>query len=201
MLQDLPFDKQSIHDIRLRFKVPDIWNVFSMNPKFNSNAKSQDIVVPTWNKNKSLVRTLIHKTDTVSVIISCSLQPIPLDANGIIYFFNLLTRVEEKLQTLLDNSILIALDQKCDTIPQYGKWIITMWHFGRDSLSQYSGEKFSVTVENAQRILTRIYAKDLNGKNRIRIERQEYPRKTVLEAVNEKLGNDSSEDQCAGYVS
>ena len=62
-----------------------------------------------------------------------------------------------------------------------------MWHFGRDALIESSGEKFSITAEQAEHILTRIYVKSIDGKNRIRIERQEYPKETVLDAIEEKL--------------
>lgn len=82
MLQEIPFEKQSIHDIRLGFKVPKIWQIFSVDPNFHRNKRSQHITIPTWNKNNALIRTVIHKTDAVSVIIGCSLKPIPLDANG-----------------------------------------------------------------------------------------------------------------------
>lgn len=188
MLQDLPFDKQSIHDIHLRFKVPNIWQILSGCPNFPRNKRSQDIEIPTWNKNNFLIRVIIHKTDTVSVTIGCSLEPITLDANGIISFFNLLVRVEERLQTILDNSTAINCNEKCITIPEYGSWIVTMWHFGRDASVEYTGERYCITIENLQHILTRIYIKDFNGKNRIRIERQEYPKKTLIETIEEKLG-------------
>ena len=39
MLQELPLDKQSIHDVRLKFKVSDIWEIFSINPKFPANTR------------------------------------------------------------------------------------------------------------------------------------------------------------------
>jgi hypothetical protein len=37
-------------------------------------------------------------------------------------------------------------------------------------------------------ILTRINSKYFDGKRRIRIERQKYPTKTVLDAIEKKLG-------------
>lgn len=135
-----------------------------------------------------LIRIIIHKTDTVSVTIGCSLQPIPLDANGIIDFFNLLVRVEEKLQSIVDNSGLVNDDKKYISIPEYSQWIVTMWHFGRDASVEYTGERFCISVEKLQHVLTRIYVKDFNGNNRIRIERQEYPKKTLIDAIEEKLG-------------
>ena len=187
MLQELPFEKQSIHDIRLRFKVLNIWKMFSDNPNFATNGRSKDILIPSWARDKVIVRVIIHKTDTVSVIIGCTLHPIPLDINGIIHFFNLLVRVEEKLQTVLDNSTPINYDIKNDSIPEYKSWIVTMWHFGRDALVGFTDKKFCVTLEKAQHILTRLYVKDFKGKNKVRIEKQEYPKKTVLEAIEDKL--------------
>jgi hypothetical protein len=184
-LRDLPFDKQSIHDIRLRFKVPGIWKVLSINPDFHVNERSKDIAIPSWIKDHIIVRIMIHRTDTVSVIIGCSVWPIQLDANGIIRFFNLLVRVEEKLQTVLDNSPINS--NESENIPDYKSWIVTMWHFGRDSLVEYTNEKCCISIGSAQHMLTRLYVKDFNGKNRVRIEKQEYPKKTVLDAIEEKL--------------
>lgn len=63
-----------------------------------------------------------------------------------------------------------------------------MWHFGRDATVEYMGERFCISVEKLQHVLTRIYVKDFNGKNRIRVERQEYPKKTLIDAIEEKLG-------------
>jgi hypothetical protein len=188
MLQNLPLGKQSIHDIRLRFKVADIWKLFSLNPDYHINEKSKDISIPTWNKNNALVRTTIHKTDTVSVIIGCSLEPIPLDVNGIIRFFNLLVRVEENLQNIL-NSYVPIKSRGTSSIPEYRTWITTMWHFGRDALAEFNGEKFCITLKMAQHILIRLYAKDFNGKSRIRIERQEYPNTKLVDTLNSILDN------------
>ena len=189
ILKDLPFDKQSIHDVRLVFKAPKIWQTVSFNPDFHKNNRSQDIIIPVWSKNNALIKTVIHKTDTVSVTIACSLQPIILDGNGIINFFNLLARIEEKLQFVLDNSDKVNTTKKQVSIPDYDQWIVTMWHFGRDASIEYTGEKFGISALNLQHILTRIYVKDFNGKSRIRIERQEYPKETVIDAINEKLGD------------
>lgn len=45
---------------------------------------------------------------------------------------------------------------------------------------EWSG-KSEKNTENAQHILTRLYVKDFEGKNRVRIERKEYPKKTLIE--------------------
>ena len=61
-----------------------------------------------------------------------------------------------------------------------------MWHFGPDSLSEYTGEKFQMTWEDGEHALLRIYSKDMNG-IRIGKERQEYPVVTLDVAIHEKL--------------
>jgi hypothetical protein len=43
-----------------------------------------------------------------------------------------------------------------------------MWHFGSDSLNEYTGERFESTWEDGENALLRIYTKDLNGGTRIR---------------------------------
>ena len=63
-----------------------------------------------------------------------------------------------------------------------------MWHFGNDALTEYSGEKFSVTWETAEDALVRAYSKVMNdNKTRIRLERQEYPKATLADMIEQKL--------------
>jgi hypothetical protein len=65
-----------------------------------------------------------------------------------------------------------------------------MWHFGVDGLTEYTGEKFSCTWEEGQNALIRAYTKDFrNGKTHIRLERQEYPSKSLAYAIEEKLNS------------
>ena len=62
-----------------------------------------------------------------------------------------------------------------------------MWHFGTDSLSEYTGEKFEMTWEDGEHALLRIYSKDMKDGIRIRKERQEYPGIRLDAAIHEKL--------------
>jgi hypothetical protein len=74
-------------------------------------------------------------------------------------------------------------------LPNHNSWIVTMWHFGTDSLNEYTGEKFEMTWENGEHALLRIYSKDMKEGNGIRIrkERQEYPGVRLDVAIHEKL--------------
>jgi hypothetical protein len=210
MIQNLPLDKNSLHDIRLRFEVKDIWKYLSFyHPELFIRQSSNDILIPTWNSDDLLVRVTIHRTDTVSVSVGCALVPVAADINGVIRLSNALTRVEERLNELLKNaganigrlsndgnSSLVAAnignsrkDQYPDSlVPNHDLWIVTMWHFGADSLVEYSAAKFHVAWEVGKYALVRAYTKTMKDKKiRIRLERQEYPNKTLSEAIEEKL--------------
>jgi hypothetical protein len=70
-----------------------------------------------------------------------------------------------------------------------------MWHFGADASIEYTGERFCTSWEVAQHVLIRAYSKQVSIDTRkgkksrsvIRLERQEYPRKTLDAAIAEKL--------------
>lgn len=73
------------------------------------------------------------------------------------------------------------------SIPDYGKWIINRWDFGRDSLQTYTGKNYEITVENISNVFSRIYTKQFNKQKKIRLEVVEAPMKSVTEAIQEKL--------------
>ena len=68
---------------------------------------------------------------------------------------------------------------------------MTMWHVGFDSIERYADERFEVACEDFQGEWFRAYSKQFqdedNGNYAIRIERQEYPRKSVRQAVEDKM--------------
>jgi hypothetical protein len=202
----LPTERAALHDIRLKFKVPNIWNTLSSTHyEFPTNQNSKDICIPTWKIDDLLVRVVIHKTDTISVTIACSLTPIPVSVGGIIHLSTTLTRVEERLAILpINNSCGSDTQGVVDTsstiysrsdrqlrIPDHRLWLVTMWHFGADALVEYAGEKFEFTWEDSKHILIRAYTKTMKDrKTRIRLERQEYPNKTFPEIIEQKLSEE-----------
>lgn len=236
MIQNLPLDKKSIHDIRLKFRVKGLWLLLSSSSSssvivdkakkreqqehnnenknikkqnhhhLSINSKNKDITLPTWHMLRDLlVKVTVHKTDTISVIVACSVNPITLDIQGIIKLTEALSRTEERISQLYHslpngNDTIITDTNTHNTvyqIPHYTTWNVTMWHFGADSLIQFTGEKFSITFQDGRNVLLRIYSKERQqpkrkrGKRsndtRIRIERQEYPNKSVEDAINERL--------------
>jgi hypothetical protein len=182
-IEQLPMGDKSIHDIHMKFQVPDIWKIVSLNKKYPVNPYSKDIRLEPLITDNMKIQTTIHHTDTVSVVVGCSRYPVVLeDFYGIIRLSNALTRVEERTSRVLDES-----GEKLEggyeriPIPSNERWLITLWHFGRDTQVEYRGKGFSLTWGYGREALYRIYTKELNGKIIVRSEKQE--------SLNKKVGS------------
>ena len=68
-------------------------------------------------------------------------------------------------------------------IPHVVDWIITQWHYGKDSLKEISGASLNVTFETWSKTLGRIYVK--SELKRIRVEEIQSPRKPIQELFEE----------------
>jgi hypothetical protein len=182
-IDNLPADKHALHDIRFRFKVDNIWTVISINhPELKPNEVSKDISLDPLLTHDLTIKTTIHHTDTVSVIVACSLIPVAADLKGLVRLSNALTRIEERLLRYIE---CVPPSLSLSPIPEHDSWTVTMWHFGFDSPSEYTGEEFEVAWEDGEDELMRLYTKDMSGVTRIRRERQEYPNKRFDEAISE----------------
>jgi len=194
---DLPLGKNALHDIHLRFNVGDIWSLLSVTGSFKINSFSKDIRLPPWVIRGLSINTMIHHSDTVSVVVAGSYHPIAVDFNGIIRLSNALTSVEERLSNLIRESSMSSTAGKQNDahllVPDHMGWIVTMWHFGVDGLTEFTGERFECMWEVGQNALIRAYDKDFrNGRRHIRLEKQEYPRKSLACAIEEKLNSTST---------
>jgi hypothetical protein len=194
IIKDLPLEKNSVHDIRLKFQVPEIYHVaisqttHSLLYDYSINPINKDISLPVWQIENLDVKVVIHKTDTVSVIVGCSYSPIAVDVAGIIRLTNALAVVRERLSTVLSQDC--GNSSKVDKVPDHVEWIVTMWHFGADASVEYTGERFSTTWGIAQDAIIRVYSKTMkDNKTRIRLERQEYPRTTLALALEQKINH------------
>jgi hypothetical protein len=202
-VESLPMDKPGVHNIRLRFTSKGLWKIiplYSDSDHFIKNVdmkSNRDIVLYDMDFKDHLIKTTIHKTDTVEVIVACSENQILLDLLGLARLNSSLTRIEERLQRVIDEYLKLnlrsniassSLEAKCP-IPDHMSWTVTMWHFGRDSLIAYRGEMFEITWRDALGVFNRIYSKEFRNKKKvlIRKEIQEYPNKPLCEAFLEKM--------------
>ena len=85
--------------------------------------------------------------------------------------------IRRRLKQLLNNSSI--------NLPHYKDWTITLWHIGKDSLSEYSKEMFHCKWDLAEKMSLRIYSKEMQrGTKKVRIEVQQNPNISI-----EKLQN------------
>jgi hypothetical protein len=182
-IQNLPPEKRALHDIHLKFTVPDIWTILASSKKYIPNPVSKDISLPHIITNNHLkVHTIVHKTDTVTVSIACSFAPVATDTDGLIRLSNALTRVEERTSRMVDEcGNMLPGGYESIPIPEHDKWTVTLWHFGTDSL-KYKEDNSCMTWQERQNILGRIYTK----KRKKRIEIQERPNKPYTDALRDK---------------
>ena len=135
------------------------------------------------------------------MIVACTINPIPIDMFGFVKLSSSLARVEDRLQLLVNEynaaSIQSGRQQYLSLklkskIPNHMSWIVKMWHFGRDVLTSYSGEKFDMSWEDRLNIFHHIYSKEYGKKRmKIRNEIKEYPNKSLEYAVMDKSYNKS----------
>jgi hypothetical protein len=204
-------DKPGIHDIRLRFECKGLWAILPLysnsdNLIENIDLKSnRDITLYDIDLKEFVIKTTIHKTDTVSVAIACSESPIPLNLEGLAKATSGLTRVEERLQRVVDECIKQNLKSwkvssstliSKTPIPNHMTWIVTMWHFGQDSLTEYTGERFEISWGDGLKLF-RVYSKDYKNKEKMRIrkETQEYPNNPLKEAFMDKISEEDGDHE------
>jgi hypothetical protein len=143
-LCNMPMDKPDIHDIRLKFSLKGLWPILSSSSirliknkdeRFNKDIILKDIIHEDCN-----IKSTIHHTNTASIVVACTDNPIPIDYGGTLKLTTGLARVEERLQTIIDET----LHDKKYLVPPHMSWIVNMWHFNPDSLAEYSGERFEM---------------------------------------------------------
>jgi hypothetical protein len=199
-IHKLPPEKRALHDIHLKFQVPDIWTILASSKKYGQNSVSKDIsLLPIITDDHLKIHTIVHKTNTVTVSVACSFAPVVTDTDGLIRLSNALTRVEERTSRIVDEcGSLLPGGYESISIPEHGKWIVTLWHFGTDSQNykELIEGKYCITWQEGQNVLGRIY----NKKRRKRSELQERPNKPYADAIRDKI-HDSSTNHVRDLIS
>lgn len=212
-----PFDRAAVHDIHLKLTVVGLWSILSKNivtsrtgangnriRNVNRNSGSlciletdpysKDIRLERRSINELDIQVTVHHTDIVTVIIGCSFAPIVVDEIGVIRLSDALAKIEEGLSQLIKQC---GTDAECNTdnennariyVPNHMSWIVTRWDFGVDGLVTYTGPPFFFSWGSSKNVLIVIYTKEwTKGDYRIRVEIQEFPDKSLGEALKEKL--------------
>jgi hypothetical protein len=181
VIRQLPQGSKGLHDIHTSFQVKDIWTILSESKRFKVNAKNKGILLPHFNIDGLKVTANIHHTDTVTVTVACSKNPISAkidDVNGVIRLAAALARTQERIQRVVDEcGQSLPGGYESILIPDSNTWVITMWHFAVDS-PNYKEVDICMTWKDAQGVLLREYNKK---EGKLRKERQEYPNMSLGE--------------------
>ena len=167
----------------LIFKRQGIYNVLLNNSELNKeiNQYNKGIRFPYVDIDKFSIILSVYPKDTCQIVIGCSENPIPLNFEGLNKLTTTLCRIEERLSNFCNRSSI--------HIPNYKDWTITLWHIGKDSISEYAGQMFHCEWSVAEQMILRTYTKIIgkNNNNRVRIEIQQNP--TInIEQLIKKLG-------------
>jgi hypothetical protein len=181
-LKNRPTKKQSLHNIRLTFVADGIWKAFSNTYANKINPDNKDIMLPSSIFFDYIdILVTIHHTDTVSVAVSCSFRPIVINLPDFLQLYEALARTEMYLAYEREKS---RCTSNIADVPSFRTWTVKMWHFGVDTIDEYTGDEFNITFEEGMSDLYRIYVKRMkDGKKRVRTEHQQYPNQKVEEAV------------------
>jgi hypothetical protein len=106
IIKNLPFDRNALHDIRLRSRVEGIWNMFTIHSSNYQrfNPINKDILFKIFRIDQLIIRVTIHHTDTISIIIGCTSSPVAVDADGILRLTNALRIVRRNLLEVIIDS-------------------------------------------------------------------------------------------------
>ena len=180
IIEGTPFGGRAIHDLHLTFKTQGIYNAILNNQELEKeiNPHNKGIRFPYTNINNFTIIISVYPTDTCQIVIGCSENPILLNFEGVNRLTTTLCRIEERLSNLSNNFSI--------TIPCYKYWIMTLWHIGKDSISEYSGKMFHCEWNLAEQMILRIYSKTIEKKNKVRIEIQQNPSIPIEKLI--KLG-------------
>jgi hypothetical protein len=206
-VQSLPESNRGLHDIHLRFSVLDVWKILFDSGKFKPVQNSGDLLLPSFTTNGMKIKLSVHRTDTVTISVACSNNPVHVsaieDTEGIIRLTKTLAKTEVSLSKTLDEcGQIMPGGYESIPIPDSDSWIVTMLHFGVDS-PHYLELNNYMTWKDGQAVLLREYKRK---KNQLRRERQEYPkipfaevRKNLFDSSPVDERNEGSEDSLRGY--
>lgn len=199
VIQQLPEASKGLHDIHTSLQVQEIWTILSESKRFKINKDNKGILLPHFNIDGLKITANVHHTDTVTVTVACSKNPISTkidDVNGVIKLAAALGRTQERIQRIVDEcGQSLPGGYESIPIPDSGTWMVTMWHFAVDTPG-YEEERICMTWKDAQGVLLRVYKKKKEAK--LRKERQEYPKMSfndICKGIILNLQSDTEEAQ------
>lgn len=177
LLDGIRLGDRCVHDIRLFCQAPGLYD--SLRPgTFTLREASRDAALPAVVSEMRSARVTVHRTDSVSTLVGCSPDPVPLSLEGYTELCSLLGAARQE--------IIRARARKI-RVPEISTWLVQHWHYGRDGMSEVGGPRFCTTFSGFGEAILRAYTKRLRGRDTMRIELEESPRKPLPNAFFDRL--------------
>ncbi|MGI0051747.1 MAG: hypothetical protein ACRD8K_08420, partial [Nitrososphaeraceae archaeon] len=147
ILEGTLFGERAVHNLHLTFNIQRIYDSLLNNPELKKRIHPQNkgIRFHYTDIDRFSIILSVYPTDTCQIVIGCSNNPILLNFEGVNKLAITLCRIEERLSNLCFSSSI--------HIPNYNDWIITLWHLGKDSISEYSGKTFHCEWSLAEKLI------------------------------------------------
>jgi len=182
-----------VHDVHLTLVADGLYDALMHTGEFQPDRDSKDIFFGKfkWSEYR-VVQVYLHRNDKVSLIADCGNCPIESSAQGFVSLAGFLGGIREKLLNRWRTA-----DPKVSELsfPWAENWLVAMWHYGRDTAQEFSGEGFNVTFKMWCGELARIYVHEQDHFRKVRFEVTETPKKPLQEVISKKL------DLCCGRCS
>jgi hypothetical protein len=174
-----------VHDVRLTFTADPLYSLLLNAGGYKPQAGSKDIFFGAfeWAKYRS-VQVTLHCTGTITFVLDCGNCPIEASPVGFVSMAAFLGGIRNQL---LNACRLVDSKLTEKTIPPVDVWKVVMWHYGKDSAQEFSGEAFNITFKMWCGELARIYVHEQNRSRKIRFEVTETPKKPLQEVIATKL--------------
>lgn len=185
LLESLPWEELCrIHGVHLTFIAENLYKIF-LNEGYVPRQGSKDIDLGKfiWSKYRA-VTVILHHNSKVSFILKCTNCPIESSPDS---FICLASFLEKSWQEILSKGKLYNPTVNGAALPKVEDWLIVQWHYGKDSVQEFSGEKFNITFKIWCGLLARIYVHEQDRIQKLRIEVVQKPGKSLRQVTAEIL--------------
>jgi hypothetical protein len=173
-----------VHDVRLTFIADGLYKAFwEMGYKLDPASKDIFFGSLGWSKYRRL-QIVLHRNGKVSFILESGNCPIEASTEGFVSLAAFLGGARIKLLSACET---VNTKFNEENIPIVDGWTVTLWHYGRDSAQEFSGEGFNITFKMWCGELARIYVHEQDHQRKVRFEVIETPKKPLQEVIANKL--------------
>jgi hypothetical protein len=186
LLESLPAEELCrVHDVRLTFTADHLYTLLLGTGKYTPKTASKDIFFGSfeWSRYQSVL-VILHCNGTVTFVLDCGNCPIETSTVGFVGMAAVIGGIRNQLLNvcqLLDPTLTMK------SIPAVEDWTVVMWHYGKDSAQEFSGESFNITFKMWCGELARIYVHEHDRSRKVRWEVTETPKKPLQEVIANKL--------------